>query len=172
MRLNETLSSVITLLYFDQDAIGSKYKSVITDDKVSFSRTIYRRGVEVNQMMKVVGEEGTSTEDFIYYMKSEFLDYVYFQQDSFNEVDAAVTIERQNYVFNKVLQILGSDFDLSDKDTARTFFNQLRQRFRDWNYVVWQSDEFKTHEKEIDDLYDSKNGTLQSEAASLLKGGE
>ncbi|MBD5443760.1 MAG: V-type ATP synthase subunit A [Treponemataceae bacterium] len=156
----------------DPIASWSKYKGVITDDKVSFSRTIYRRGVEVNQMMKVVGEEGTSTEDFIYYMKSEFLDYVYFQQDSFNEVDAAVTIERQNYVFNKVLQILGSDFDLSDKDTARTFFNQLRQRFRDWNYVVWQSDEFKTHEKEIDDLYDSKNGTLQSEAASLLKGGE
>ena len=123
-------------------------------------------------MMKVVGEEGTSTEDFIYYMKSEFLDYVYFQQNSFDEVDAAVTVERQNYTFNKVLAVLGSDFDLEDKDSARTFFNQIRQKFLDWNYIEWNSADFKTKEAEIDALYASKKGTLQAEAAALLKDGE
>ena len=123
-------------------------------------------------MMKVVGEEGTSTEDFIYYMKSEFLDYVYFQQNSFDEVDAAVTVERQNYTFNKVLAVLGSDFDLEDKDSARTFFNQIRQKFLDWNYIEWNSADFKAKEAEIDELYASKNGTLQAEAAALLKDGE
>ena len=123
-------------------------------------------------MMKVVGEEGTSTEDFIYYMKSEFLDYVYFQQNSFDEVDAAVTVERQNYTFNKVLAVLGSDFDLEDKDSARTFFNQIRQKFLDWNYIEWNSADFKAKEAEIDELYASKNGTLQAEAATLLKDGE
>ena len=123
-------------------------------------------------MMKVVGEEGTSTEDFIYYMKSEFLDYVYFQQNSFDEVDAAVTVERQNYTFNKVLAVLGSDFDLEDKDSARTFFNQIRQKFLDWNYIEWNSADFKAKEAEIDELYASKNGTLLAEAAVLLKDGE
>ena len=156
----------------DPIASWSKYNGVVVEPKVAFSRNVYKRGVEVNQMMKVVGEEGTSTEDFIYYMKSEFLDYVYFQQNSFDEVDAAVTVERQNYTFNKVLAVLGSDFDLEDKDSARTFFNQIRQKFLDWNYIEWNSADFKTKEAEIDALYASKKGTLQAEAAALLKDGE
>ena len=156
----------------DPIASWSKYNGVVVEPKVAFSRNVYKRGVEVNQMMKVVGEEGTSTEDFIYYMKSEFLDYVYFQQNSFDEVDAAVTVERQNYTFNKVLTVLGSDFELEDKDSARTFFNQIRQKFLDWNYIEWNSADFKTKEAEIDALYASKKGTLQAEAAALLKDGE
>src|SRR5574344_1401201 len=121
----------------DPIASWSKYKGVIAEPKVTFARNLYKQGVEVNQMMKVVGEEGTSTEDFVLYLKSEFLDSVYFQQNSFDEVDAAVTVERQNYTFNKVLAVLGSDFDLEDKDSARTFFNQIRQKFLDWNYIEW-----------------------------------
>lgn len=156
------------------DPIGSwsKYAGVIPEVKVNFARNVFKRGVEVNQMMKVVGEEGTSTDDFIYYMKSEFLDYVYFQQNSFDEVDAAVSVERQNYTFDKVLKVLGSDFDLKDKDEARAFFNQLRQKFLDWNYVTQESSDFKTLEKDIDELYSSKQGTLQAEVQSLLKGAE
>lgn len=156
----------------DPIASWSKYRGVIVEPKVTFARSLYKRGVEVNQMMKVVGEEGTSTEDFVLYMKSEFLDSVYFQQNSFDEVDAAVSVERQNYVFNKVLTVLGSDFDLKDKDEARTFFNQMRQKFVDWNYISETSADYKAKEKEIDDLYASKNGTLQAEADQLLKDGE
>ena len=100
------------------------------------------------------------------------LDAVYFQQNSFDEVDAAVSVERQNYTFNKVLTVLGSDFNLSDKDEARTFFNQMRQKFLDWNYIAWDTSDFKSKEKEIDELYSSKNGSLQEEAAKLLKDGE
>ena len=156
----------------DPIASWSKYRGVIVEPKVSFARSLYKRGVEVNQMMKVVGEEGTSTEDFVLYMKSEFLDSVYFQQNSFDEVDAAVSVERQNYVFNKVLKVLGSDFALKDKDEARTFFNQMRQKFVDWNYISETTSDYKAKEKEIDDLYASKNGTLQAEADQLLKDGE
>lgn len=123
-------------------------------------------------MMKVVGEEGTSTEDFVLYLKSEFLDSVYFQQNSFDEVDAAVSVERQNYVFNKVLTVLGSDFALENKDEARAFFNQMRQKFVDWNYISESTGEYKTKEAEIDELYASKNGALIETVSNLLKDGE
>ncbi len=150
----------------------SKYKSVIREDWVNYARSVYKAGVEVNQMMKVVGEEGTTTEDFVTYMKSEYLDNVYFQQNSFDEVDAAVSVERQTYTFKKVLTILASDFELSDKDDARTFFNQLRQKSLDWNYIAWNTPEFKAKEKEIDELYASKKGTLKAETIEMLKDGE
>jgi len=123
-------------------------------------------------MMKVVGEEGTTTEDYIEYLKSDFLDSVYFQQNSFDEVDNSVSVERQTYTLEKVLRILGSDFDLNSKDDARSYFNSLRPLFIDWNYSTWKDDSFTDIEKKIDELYAQKNGKLQKEAAALLKDGE
>ena len=150
----------------------SKYKSVIREDWVNYARAVFKRGVEVNQMMKVIGEEGTTTDDFVLYMKSEFLDAVYFQQNSFDEVDAAVSVERQTYTFKKVLTVLASEFEIDEKDEAREFFNALRQKFIDWNYIRQDTDDFKKIENDIDALYASKKGTVNSDAAELFKDGE
>jgi len=150
----------------------SKYHSVITPSWVEFARATYRRGSEVNQMMKVVGEEGTSLEDFVVYLKSEFLDAVYMQQDSFDETEGATVPERQRYVFKKIIQILGSGFDFEEKDDARVFFNNLRQNFIDMNYSKYQSEQFKTQEKKIDELLKERNAQLTDEVKELVKDGE
>ncbi len=44
------------------------------------------------------------------------LDAVYFQQNSFDAVDANATVERQKYDLDKLISILGSEFALSEKD--------------------------------------------------------
>jgi V/A-type H+/Na+-transporting ATPase subunit A len=150
----------------------SKYEGVISSKVVNYCRTFLRRGTEVAQMMKVVGEEGTSLDDFIIYLKEEFLDAVYFQQNSFDEVDAEATVDRQQYDIKKIVKVLGSKFDLAGKEEARSYFNQLRQKFIDWNYTKFGSAEFKKAEKAIDELYASKSGTIVSEAVALLKDGE
>lgn len=150
----------------------SKYKSVIRKDWVDYARGCLFHGAEVGQMMKVVGEEGTSLEDFILYLKSEFLDSVYLQQNSFDDVDAAADVERQTYVFKLLLKVLGSDFVLESKDEARGYFNQMRQKFIDWNYSVWQGDEFKKNEADINQLYAAKSGKETPAVAALLKDGE
>ncbi|MGN0715184.1 MAG: V-type ATP synthase subunit A, partial [Anaerovoracaceae bacterium] len=62
----------------------SKYAGVVDMDRVNDARSVLRKSVEVNQMMKVVGEEGTSIEDYITYQKGELLDAVYLQQNSFD----------------------------------------------------------------------------------------
>jgi V/A-type H+/Na+-transporting ATPase subunit A len=51
-------------------------------------------------MMKVVGEEGTSLEDYIIYLKADLLDSAYIQQNSFDPVDHAVEPERQRRVYD------------------------------------------------------------------------
>jgi len=128
----------------------SHYTSIVEKEKIEKARNVLRRGNEVNQMMKVVGEEGTHIDDFMIYQKSEFLDYVYLQQNTFDDVDGASSKERQVYVFDKVISILNANFKLSDKEEARRFVQQLRQIFIDWNYSSFQSDEFKRLESEID----------------------
>ena len=150
----------------------SKYKSVIRSDWVEYGRNYLKRGTDVESMMKVVGEEGTSLDDYIVYLKGNFLDSVYLQQNSFDKVDAAAEVERQKYVYKLLLKVLGSDFDLSEKDEARIYFNQIRQSFIDWNYSVWGSNEFKKNEAKIEQLYNEKNGTLEPVAKELLKDGE
>lgn len=148
----------------------SKYKSVLDIDWVDFARYYMHRGNEIEQMMKVVGEEGTSLDDYIVYLKGEFLDAVYLQQNSFDEIDSAVTVERQNYSFQKIIQVLGSDYNLDSKDDARTYFYQLRQSFIDWNYLLWGSEEFSKKEKDLDALYESKVKKLSDKAKHLLEG--
>lgn len=150
----------------------SKYKSVLPENWVSYARKVFLAGVEVNQMMKVVGEDGTTTEDYVEYLKSEFLDACYMQQNSFDEIDAAVSVERQKYTFQKIVSILGSDFAFEDKDTARNFFNQLRQKFIDWNYSPWNSDKFKAAEKDVVAHYASSNAKVRDDVAVMLKDGE
>lgn len=147
----------------------SKYTGVIPREKVDYCFSIMKKGVDVGAMMKVVGEEGTSLGDYLIYLKEEMLDAVYFQQNSFDSVDANATVERQKYDLDKLIRILGSKFELEEKDEARSYFNQLRQKFIDWNYTEFESDEFKKIENEIDELYNSKNGKLTAQAESILK---
>jgi len=103
-------------------------------------------------MMKVVGEEGTSLDDYVVYLKGNFLDSVYFQQNSFDPVDAAVSPERQKHVFSRIISVLASDYSFPGKDEARSFFNRLRQRFIDWNGAEWMTEDFKKAEAEIADF--------------------
>jgi V/A-type H+/Na+-transporting ATPase subunit A len=140
----------------------SKYPSVIAEDKVEYARGILFRGNEVGQMMKVVGEEGTSIDDYMIYLKADFLDFVYLQQNSFDPIDASVSVDRQNYVFDILLDIMTAKFDLNSKTDARQFFNQLRQKFLDYNGSEWKNDDFKKLEKEIFDMIkDKKTGNLE-----------
>ena len=130
----------------------SKYASIVPKAKIDAARQMLRAGNDVNQMMKVVGEEGTPTSDFVTYLKSEFIDSVYLQQNTFDPVDSACGSKRQEYVFDKILAVINKSFSFSDKSAARTFFQNLRQAFIDWNYIPWGTDDFKAQEAKIDEL--------------------
>ena len=121
----------------------SHYGSVIEQDRVEAARAILRRGNEVGQMMKVVGEEGTSPEDFTTYLKAEFLDAVYLQQNAFSETDATTPVARQKVMFDVVEKALLAEVKLTDKAEIRRFFMDLQQTFIDWNDKPMGSPEFE-----------------------------
>ena len=125
-------------------------------DDIEAARSVLIRSIEVNQMMKVVGEEGTSNDDYITYQKGELLDAVYLQQNSFDPIDQACSPERQNKEFEVLFDAMNQSYDLTDKSEIRSFFNQLRQEFLDWHGTEWESPEFAAQQKKISDLYMSK----------------
>ena len=131
----------------------SKYKGNIRQELVDSAKQILFKGDQVGQMMKVVGEEGTSAQDFEKYLKSEFLDAVYIQQNGFDPVDSATSTERQEYIFTFLVKsILEREFLLKDKEQSRQFFYNLRQAFIDWNYAAWNTQQFRQQQEKVENL--------------------
>ena len=134
----------------------SKYSGVVDMKRIEEARAVLIRSTEINQMMKVVGEEGTSAEDYITYQKGELLDSVYLQQNSFDPIDAACEPERQRTEFDVLYEALMTEYDLTEKKEIRGFFNQLRQEFLDWHGTVYETEEFEAQKKKITDFFKAK----------------
>ncbi len=130
----------------------SQYNSIIEQERVEKARTLLRKGNEVGQMMKVVGEEGTSLADFTDYLKSEFLDTVYLQQNAFSDVDAATPEERQRVMFDVVEKALFTDYKFTEKDETRKFFMSLQQAFIDWNNVKSEDTAFAADREKLEKM--------------------
>ncbi len=134
----------------------SKYKGIVDEEETEYGRSILFKGDEVDQMMKVVGEEGTSLDDYIIYLKAELLDSVYIQQNSFDPVDNAVEPERQRHSYKLIMEILTAELALTTKEEARNWFNQMRQNLLDYNGKKWMSDEFRELEQAVRGLLAEK----------------
>ncbi|WGK69073.1 V-type ATP synthase subunit A [Candidatus Haliotispira prima] len=151
----------------------SKYEGIVPATKRDYANRILHRGFEVDAMMKVVGEEGTSMPDYIIYEKGELIDTAYIQQNSFHPVDASVSPKRQNYVFDLLLHCLLTKFDFSDKDEARQYFNKLRMLLLDMNAAPWEDDspgaEFTKLESEVRELVGAKGQGYQADAEEILE---
>lgn len=130
----------------------SKYPSIVPAAELARARKTLRDGREVQEMMKVVEEAGTSMEDFIVYLKAEYLDAVYLQQDAYDKVDGASSAERQKHVFDVMSKIVTAALDFPEKDSARRFFQTLSQVTKDWNRVEMDSPEFAALERRIHDM--------------------
>lgn len=134
----------------------SQYTSVIKPpERVERVRLLMRKGSEVGQMMKVVGEEGTSLADFTDYLKAEFLDAVYLQQNAFSDSDASTPVARQQTMFAIVEKALFSAYGFTEKDEARRFFMELQQTFIDWNDTNAGTDRFAELQRTLDAKIDA-----------------
>ena len=129
------------------DQIDPNWVSMVKDaQKMIFA------GDEIKKRMDVVGEEGTSLADFMVYLKAEFIDAVYLQQNAFDAVDAYNTMERQVHVFKTVSKVLKKEVTAEDKDDARNIFFRLTALFKNWNSSELESDEFKKYEEQINEF--------------------
>ena len=149
----------------------SKYKGQIDPKKVAYAHGFLKKGKSVYEMMQVVGEEGTAIEDFVVYLKAEFLDMVYLQQNSFDDVDVACPPERQKKLFEMVTRILAYNFSFPGKDQARDMFFTLTERFRNWNYAPWGSPAMLEAEEKIT-AAQAAQAAQATQAAQAAQAGE
>ena len=144
----------------------SKYPSLVPTADVEFGRKLLKRGTDVLQMMKVVGEEGTSMADFLQYLKGEFLDAAYLQQNAFHDVDAASGGDRQKHVYGALVLMLRQELAFADKDAARSFFQRLLQSTLDWNRAAFGSAEFAAAEQRVRSMVEEAKKPAASKAGA------
>jgi V/A-type H+/Na+-transporting ATPase subunit A len=125
-------------------------------DMLSF----YREGQRIGDQMKVVGEEDLSVDEMTRFLKSEFIDSVFLQQNSFNEHDAGPSIERVKQQFEMTRRVIKHDFGFRNKNQARDTLVRLTATLRDWNVTKPESPQSKT-------LLDEFERALQSSPASM-----
>ena len=119
---------------------------------VKATQQLLQDGANINQMMQVTGEEGVTLDDFVRYQQSLFVDMVYLQQDGFDAVDAAVSLERQKQMFGLIQRVLDRDFDFRDKEQVRQIFVRLTGLFKNLNYAPQDSSEYQDLMKQIEEL--------------------
>lgn len=100
------------------------------------AQRILREGDEIGKKMSVVGEEGISIDDIIIFLKGEFYDAVYLQQNAFDKIDTTTGPERQLEQAEIVNEVMTKNFSFASRDDARRFFLDITDQFIQWNYTA------------------------------------
>jgi V/A-type H+-transporting ATPase subunit A len=141
----------------------SKYQGIIDSDTVEAARSLLQRGNDVKQMMTVVGEEGTTLDDFITMLKAEMFDNCYLQQNAFDPVDASCPGDRQEFVFGKIWEAIELDYGFEDKEVARRTIFHIQDLFRNWNFAPTDSEEYNRILQQIDAFIENKGQNVRDE---------
>ena len=116
------------------------------------AKNLLRRGREANEQINILGDDGVPVAYHVSFWKSELIDFVFLQQDAFDETDALCPMDRQKYMLDLVLDICGIDFDFEDFEKCREFFKELINDLRQMNYTKFHSEEFENYAVKIHKL--------------------
>ena len=104
---------------------------------------------EIGKKMSVVGEEGISIDDIVTYLKGEFYDAVYLQQNAYDKVDTATSMDRQNEQLGIISKVLDKNFKFDDREKARNYFLDLTDKIIQLNYLPREASIYGEKKQEI-----------------------
>jgi V/A-type H+-transporting ATPase subunit A len=146
--------------YFEYPEFVEFVTQHISEDwtaKVSEIKTRLLRGKEISEQINILGDDGVPVEFHTIFWKSEFIDFVILQQDSFDDVDAVSSLERQKNILNLVIDICRTDFEFDNFNEVAAFFKELINLGRQMNYSEYESDRFNNYYNQLKKMISSKN---------------
>lgn len=153
----DTLDSYSKYLEYPEFIEYSKEK--LDEDWVGLvneARNILVRGKEMEEQINILGDDSVPISYHIEMWKSEFVDFVILQQDAFDKIDATTSLERQEYMLKKVINVTRSEFSFDNFEEVAKYFKRLINVFRQMNYTIFKSDEFKKTEEEAEAVLEER----------------
>lgn len=125
-------------------------------DEVNEARNVLVRGREVAEQIDILGDDGVPLDYHLAFWKSELIDFVILQQDAFDTVDGSTSMKRQQYMLEKVLEVVRADFEFESFEEVNPYFRRVINAFRQMNYSEFQSEEFKRYELEVEQVINER----------------
>ena len=125
-------------------------------DRVNASKTMVQRGKEAAEQINILGDDGVPVEYHDRYWKSELLDFIILQQDSFDAIDANCPLDRQVYMFDYVMDICGKQFTFGNFEECIDYYKRLINVLRQMNYSEFRNEAFEKYHAEVDEILKEK----------------
>jgi V/A-type H+/Na+-transporting ATPase subunit A len=141
--------------YLEYEEVQAYMAKNISEDwysKVLAAKDYLLRSKEAQEQINILGDDGVPVEYHIKFWKGEVVDFIILQQDAFDKVDQVTPIERQKFMLNLVLDINHKEFNFESFEEVSTWFKKAINTMRQMNYSVYQSDDFKKYQKELNEL--------------------
>lgn len=141
--------------YLEYQEIEEYLNDKISKDWTSMvfkAKDILLRGKETYEQINILGDDGVPLDYHIKYWRSELIDFVILQQDAFDKIDASTSLERQNYMLEKVLEITDLEFEFENFENVGPYFKEIINKLKQMNYSEFESDDFNKYNKELEGI--------------------
>jgi V/A-type H+-transporting ATPase subunit A len=120
-------------------------------EKVNELKNILLRGKEAAEQINILGDDGVSIDTHLVFWRSEVVDEIILQQNAFDEVDARTPMDRQQYMVNKVLDVVATPLSFEGYEAINPYFKRVINAMKQMNYSEFESEAFNQNMKELED---------------------
>lgn len=138
-----------------QDYI-SKHISPTWIDKVNEIKTRMLRGKEISEQINILGDDGVPVEYHVTFWKSELIDFVILQQDAFDNIDSVTSLERQEFMLDKVVNICHTEFKFDSFTEVMDYFKNIINVFKQMNYSEYKSEQFNKFNDQLETILNER----------------
>lgn len=146
--------------YMEYEEVQESLAASISPDwlkMVDYTRDLVIKGKEVMEQINILGDDGVPIDHHVLFWKSEVIDFVILQQDGFDEIDRMTPLERQEYMLQKVIDIVKSEFEFARFEEVGLYFRKMVNLMKQMNYSAYKSDQFREYEEQLESLINERN---------------
>ena len=138
-------------LEYAKDKLDENWVNLVNE-----ARNILVRGKEMEEQINILGDDSVPISYHIDMWKSEFIDFIILQQDAFDKIDGNTSLERQEVMLKKVIDVTRSEFKFEGFEEVGTYFKRLINAFRQMNYTIFKSEDFHKSEEEANAIIEER----------------
>ncbi len=142
------------LVIYMQQTIAQNWKSEV----VKMKDRLFK-GHEAMEQISILGDDNVPIDYHETFWKSELIDFVILQQDAFDGVDGFTSLERLKYMQGKIAEICEASFRFSAYEEVGIYFRAIINVWKQINYSVFQSEEFKNFNSQLDEILNERKQT-------------
>ncbi len=125
-------------------------------EKVNELKNILLRGKEAAEQINILGDDGVSIDTHLVFWRSEVVDEIILQQNAFDEVDARTPMDRQQYMVNKILEIVAIPLTFESYEEINPYFKRVINALKQMNYSEFETEAFHQNMKELEDTLEER----------------